>query len=428
MMKRIGTATVLALAACGTNTPVDPGPQLEQAKSALLREEHPSVPAADQAQFVGDNAAFAVDMYKGLVAGSKSNTWFSPHSITSALAMTYAGASGTTATEMEKALHYTLPGARLHAAFNWLDLELTKRSAAGKDQGGQPLKLRAVNTLFAERTTTWKAPFLDTLAVNYGAGVNLMNFAGAAEPSRKSINEWVSYQTEKKIDELLPSGAVSSDTRLVLVNAVYFNASWKTLFDAAKTTNDDFTPLGAEVPTKVATMHGDVEGTYGATDTAEIVEVPYSGDQTSMVVIVPKAGSFSTWESQLTGATLTTTLAAQKSANITLSLPKFHIKGATISLSKQLQALGMKDAFTERADFTTMTDTKLAVSDVLHQAFVDVNEKGTEAAAATAVITNDTAAVVDNHTLKVDRPFFVAIRDRVTGGILFAGRIVNPVE
>ncbi len=422
MKNRIGASLVLGLAACSGSGE----PQIEQAKSALTREANPVVPAADQTQFVTDNASFSVDMYKGLVTSSTSNVWFSPHSITSALAMTYAGANGKTATEMATALHYTLPSARLHAAFNWLDLELGKRGAAGKDQSGQPLKLRSVNTLFAERTTQWKAPFLDTLAVNYGAGVNLMDFLSASEPSRKTINEWVSYKTEKKIDQLLPTGAVSSATKLVLVNAVYFNASWSEPFQASKTTNDDFTALGAEVPTKVPTMHADVGGMYAATETATLAEIPYSGGETSMVIIVPKSG-FATWESQLTGPALTTALAALKGGSITLSLPKFHIKGVTISLRKELQALGMNEAFTGAADFTAMTDTKIEVSDVLHQAFVDVNEQGTEAAAATAVSMKATA-IAEPHTLKVDRPFFVAIRDRVTGGILFAGRIVNPLE
>ncbi len=424
MKNRIGTAFVFALVGCSAATPNDPGPQLEQAKSALSRETNPSVPAADQTQFVTDNAAFAVDMYKNLTAGSNTNVWFSPHSITSALAMTYAGAAGKTATEMASALHYTLPSTRLHAAANWLDLQLAKRAAKGTDQNGQPLKLSSVNTLFAQRTSTWKQPFLDTLAVNYGAGVNLMDFLGAPEPSRKTINEWVSVKTEKKIDELLPSGSIDGNTRLVLVNAVYFNASWTTPFDASQTRDDEFLALGAELPTKVPTMHGSVDGNYADAGNAELVELPYSGDETSMVVIVPKAGAFSAWESQLTGASLTTALAGLQKASLNVSLPKFKIKGATISLAAQLQALGMKEAFSSSADFSAMSDAKLSVSDVLHQAFVDVNEKGTEAAAATAVIMKETS-VPQVYTVKVDRPFFVAIRDRVTGGILFVGRIVS---
>ena len=422
-------ASALALVACGAQSQPDPGPQVAQAKSALSREVNPSVSVADQAQFVTDNAAFAVDMYKGLVAGKKSNAWFSPHSITSALAMTYAGASGKTATEIAKALHYTLPGDRLHPAFNWLDLELAKRAVVGKDQSGQPLKLRAINTLFAEQTTKWKAPFLDTLAVNYGAGVNLVDFVAAPEPSRKTINEWVSFQTEKTIDELLPSGAVTSDTRLVLVNAVYFNASWTKPLESSKTTNDDFTTLGGEVPVKVPTMHGTVTGAYADAGGAELFELPYSGEQTSMVIVLPKAGAFSTWESQLTGASLTAALTGLKSATLDLSLPKFHINGTTVSVRKELQTLGMNDAFSSAADFSAMTDVKLSISDVLHQAFLDVNEQGTEAAAATAVVAvGGSSAPPEAHVAKVDRPFFVVVRDRVTGGVLFAGRIVNPLE
>jgi serpin B len=168
-----------------------------------------------------------------------------------------------------------------------------------------------------------------------------------------------------------------------------------------------------------------VKGGYADAGNAELIELPYSGDETSMVLIVPKAGAFSTWESQLTAASLTTALSGLKNAALNLSMPKFKIKGATISLAARLQALGMKEAFSSTADFSAMSDARLSVSDVLHQAFVDVSEKGTEAAAATAVIINETSVPIEQ-TVKVDRPFFVAIRDRVTGGILFVGRIVDP--
>ncbi len=425
-MKRAYSVLALGLFACSSTVgPTSSEPKLEEAKSSLSRNTSPSVPTADQTHYVSDNTAFAVDLYKRLVVDSKNNEWFSPHSVTTALGMTYAGAVNQTATEMATALHFALPNERLHPAANWLDLELAKRGQKGADQNGQPLKLRSVNSLFAERTAKWKQPFLDTLGVNYGAPVNLMDFIGAADTSRKAINDWVSYKTEAKIQELIPSGRIDGSTRLVLVNAVYFNAGWLTPFEAAQTRDEDFFTQGAEVPTKVPTMHGSTSGSYASLEDADIAEIPYSGNETSMVIVMPKT-AFSTWESQLTAASFSSAISSLKPSDLDLSLPKFQIKGKTLSLMPHLKALGMKQAFSAAADFSAMSDMSLYVSDVLHQAFVDVNEKGTEAAAATAVIANETSAR-EAFKVTVNRPFVVAIRDRVTGAILFLGRVVNPV-
>ena len=196
---------------------------------------NPTVAPADSAQLASDNAAFAFDVYKQLIL-TNTNLIFSPASISIALAMTYAGAAGTTASEMASTLHFTLPPAQLHPAFDALDLALTSRGQGKLGADGGPMQVNIVNALWAEKTYAFRSDFLDTLAANYGAGVNLLDFLNAPDPSRLAINVWVAGQTNNKIQDLLPQGSVDSSTKLVLTNAVYLNAAWKAPFDPNNTT------------------------------------------------------------------------------------------------------------------------------------------------------------------------------------------------
>ena len=381
---------------------------------------------ADSTTLASDNAAFAFAAYKQLIA-TTSNLVFSPASISIALAMTYAGAAGATATEMAQALHFTLPPARLHPAFNALDQALASRGAGKLGADGGPMRLRIVNALWAEQTYTFKSDFLATLAANYGADVNLLDFAGAPNASRLIINNWVAYETENKILDLLPPDVIDNSVKLVLTDAVYFNAAWNTPFDPGETRDGSFTLLdGSWVTTKL--MNAEpislpaVQGTnYKA------VSLPYADNRISLVVVVPDPGQFTQVEASLDAPALATLVAGMTTKKVSLALPRFRIETGT-SLVALLKALGMPSAFSaSMADFSGMDGTGgLFISEVIHKAFIDVAEKGTEAAAATAVVMKDASAPMVDMYVRADHPFLYFLRDQPTGAILFMGRVLDP--
>ena len=402
-----------------------PVPDFGSAASSVQRIADPQVPAADSTTLASDNADFAFAAYKQLIA-TNTNLVFSPASISIALAMTYAGAAGTTASEMAQTLHFTLPPARLHPAFNALDQALAARGAGKLGADGGPMRLRIVNSLWAEQTYTFKSDFLATLAANYGADVNLLDFANAPDASRLTINDWVAYETENKILDLLPADAIDSSVKLVLTDAVYFNAAWNTPFDPSNTLDSSFTLLdGSRVTTKfMAADSISLPASQGTNFKA--VSLPYADARLSLVVVVPDAGQFAQVESSLDAAALATLVAGMTNKKVGLTLPRFRIETGT-SLKGLLMALGMTSAFSGAADFSGMDGTGgLFIGDVIHKAFINVAEKGTEAAAATAVIMKDGGlSMVDMYVL-ANQPFLYFLRDQPTGAILFMGRVLDP--
>ncbi len=263
--------------------------QIEPAKSSALRVTDPQVSADDTITLATDNAAFALDAYHKLTA-SNGNLVFSPASISIALAMVYAGAAGTTASEMATAMHYTLPPERLHPAFDALDLALASRGEGKLGADGGPMRLHVVNAAWGERTYTFKSDYLDTLAMNYGAGLNLVDFINGFESARLTINAWVANQTENKIQDLLPDGSLNSATRLVLTNAVYFNAAWLQPFDPVNTRDGVFNLVdGTTVTTKF--MGGSLASVPALQgDGFAAVSLPYQDDRLSMLLVVPDWG------------------------------------------------------------------------------------------------------------------------------------------
>jgi serpin B len=419
-------SAIFSVAFTGCGDTEKPAAKLDTAKSSVQRVVDPPVPAADSTTLASDNAAFAFDVYKQLVV-ARTNLVFSPASISIALAMTYAGAAGTTATEMAQTLHFTLPPAQLHPAFDALDLALASRGQGQPGADGKPMRLNIVNALWAEQTYAFKSDFLDTLAANYGAGVNLLDFLNAPEPSRLTINTWVADKTENKIQDLLPQGSVDGSTKLVLTNAVYFNAAWKNPFDPNNTYDGSFTLLdGSTVTAKFMGAH--LAGTPAMQGTNFVAaSLPYADDRLSLVVVVPDAGQFSQVESSLDATALGTLVAGLTSQQVLLSLPRFKVVTRT-SLKDLLVALGMTLAFTD-ADFSGMDGThNLFISDVIHKAFIDVAEKGTEAAAATAVVMNTGSASPTGLLVDASRPFLYFLRDQPTGAILFMGRVLDPSQ
>ncbi len=381
----------------------------------------------DQQELVAGNTAFALELYRQLKE-EDGNLFYSPYSISLALAMTYAGADGETEAQIAQALHFTLPQGQLHPAFNALDLLLAGREeAAGEEDSKGNFRLNIANSIWGQEGYEFLPAFLDVLAENYGAGLRLMDFLNAPDDSRQAINDWVSEETEGKIKDLIPPGALTPMTRLVLANAIYFNASWQSQFDEDATEEASFTLLdGSQI--SVPMMNQTEWFGYAAGEGYQAVELPYEGGQMSMVILLPDTGDFEDFESNLEAVGLQTILTAIEYQRLVLSMPKFSFD-AGFSLVDPLRAMGMGAPFSPgEADFSGMDGTRdLFISGILHKAFVAVDEQGTEAAAATAVIMAGTSAMPDEPMeVKIDRPFIFLIRDVETGAILFIGRVLNP--
>lgn len=415
MHRLASSLLLLSLAAC-TSESTEP-PIL---KSDLARDTTPDVTDADVDALVAGNTAFAADMYR-LASGEDGNLFMSPHSVTTALAMTYAGAANNTATQIANVFHFTQPPATLHGSLNALDLALASRADSGSSET-IPFRLRTANSIWGQDGFAVLDPFLDTLAVNYGAGMHVLDFEGNTEGSRQTINGWVEDQTNDKIKNLLPQGVIQPSTKLVLTNAIYFSAAWAKPFETSNTQDRPFQVNGS--PVQVSTLFETADMGYGEGTDWKAVEIPYDGGELSMTVVVPN--NLQAFEQQLTGATFAAIGDAVTHHSVQLYLPKFEFD-APLPLEPILAELGMTDAFDDAlADFSAIDgDRDLVITDVLHKGFVAIDEHGTEAAAATAVVIGPTS-IPEQATMVVDRPFFFFIKDKPTGAILFVGRVVDP--
>jgi serpin B len=396
-------------------------------QSPLARNTSPQVASSDLQTLVSNNTTFAFALYHQLATGNESdNLFYSPYSVSIALAMTYAGAGSSTATQMAGALDFQLPSSSLHPAFDAVDLQLASRAHGQAGDNGQPFKLNVVDSLWADRTFTFQKPFLDTLAQYYGAGLRTVDFENAPATARGSINGWVSDQTAKLVPQLLPEGSIDASTRFVIVNAIYFNAGWQSPFMSSSTLPVAFTHLDGS-RAQVPMMKQSLETGYASGSNWQAAELRYAGAQTSMVIVLPQQGQFPQVEHGLDATFTSSVFSSLQNTEVTFSMPKFSIQGATISLATELRKLGMTDAFDQaKADFSGMTHEPVFISDVLHQAYVSVDENGTQAAAATAVIGETTSVPGNSATMTVDRPFFIVIRDIPTSSVLFVGRVLSP--
>src|ERR1700733_158887 len=271
-------------AALGCSSPSSPAPSqpgVSEATSSLARDTKPAVAPADASTLVQDNAAFAIDAYKALGADAAGkNVFYSPYSVSSALAMTYAGAAGATATEMAKAMHYSLSADKLHPAFDSLDLALASRATS--PSGDRAVTLPGANPLWGEKADAFGKPFLDTLAVNYGAGVKLVDFTSAPDTCRTAINGWISDQTNAKITDMLAPGTIDSSTRFALVDAIYFDGKWATQFDPKATAPAPFTKLDGST-VSVPTMNArEMLTSFAQTEAYDAIELTYAGNQIAM--------------------------------------------------------------------------------------------------------------------------------------------------
>jgi serpin B len=392
------------------------------------RETSPDVSEDDLAVLIEGNSAFAFELYQALRTeedNKDDNLFYSPYSISVALAMTYAGARGDTAEEMATALRFMLEQERLHPAFNWLDAELASRGEGAQGKDGEGFRLNIVNAIWGQKDYSFLTEFLDVLAENYGAGLRILDFMTEAEKCRLIINDWVSDQTEDRIKDIIPEGAIDELTRLVLTNAIYFNAAWEYPFDDEVTVDGPFYLLdGGQV---TVPMMKQTES-FGYTDGEgyQAVELLYDGDELSMVILLPASGNFEAFEEGLQAQKVSDIIGGLQLAEVILTMPKFEFD-SQFSLKDTLADMGMPVAFSGDADFSGMTGKReLFISDVVHKAFVAVDEAGTEAAAATAVIMPTSAPPEPSVEVTIDRPFIFLIRDIETGAILFVGRVLNP--
>ncbi|MDX1974715.1 MAG: serpin family protein [Rickettsiales bacterium] len=377
--------------------------------------------ADDHQQVIAGNQAFARELYKQLRANT-GNIFLSPYSVSTALAMTTAGARSKTETEMLQTLQQTLPAERLHPAMGSVIQSLNQQSTKGDYQ------LQVANALWVQQGGNFLEPFMRTNQTHYRTQVTPLDFITAPEPSRQTINDWVARATQDKIRDLLSMGTVTTDTRLVLTNAIYFKGYWETAFTASATSDMPF-KVGQAQTMPVATMHMTKPFAYGDTELYQLLALPYRGGDLSMIIILPREGkSMADIESALTMPDFTQRLNQLSAREVQLALPKFRISSG-FSLKSALEAMGMRTSFTPQADFSGINgQPNYFISDVVHKAFVEVDEQGTEAAAATGVVMRATSAAMPTSPVPfiVDHPFLLIIRDQKTGLWLFMGRVDNP--
>ena len=361
---------------------------------------------------------FGFDLYKNLKKEYKDqNLFYSPTSISIAFVMAYAGARGDTEKQMADVLHFTLPQERLHSAYS----KLIENLKSAKDY-----ELSIANALWLQKDYKLLKEFLDTIGKYYKGGFYEVDYIKNHKDACEKINDWVSKETKGKIDNILKPEDITIDTRLVLTNAIYFKGKWLTKFDKQFTRDEDFYLINGQ-KTKVKMMYQKNWFNYYENNDLQLLEMPYKGNKVSMVIILPKTGKLETVENNMNEKKLQEWLNSTTKREVKAYIPKFKFT-LRYNLSEVLSNMGMKDAFSRRANFSGINGNyDLYIGKVIHQAFVEVNEEGTEAAAATAIIMNTKSLIIEESVIfKADHPFIFLIRDIETNTILFMGRVMNP--
>ncbi len=383
----------------------------------------PMVFAWDINSVVKANNQFAFELYSRYKS-KDGNIFYSPYSLSSAFAMTYEGARGKTAEEIQTVFHFPQDASMHRDSFLKIYQQINKKD--------KKYKLSTANALWAQKDYKFLDDYFILVDKYYGGKTANLDFAKEAEASRAIINHWVEKQTNDKIKDLIPSGSLSPLTRLVLTNAIYFKGFWLKPFDKKETNKEDFR-ITPDNKIKVQMMHlngKEANFYYAETDKLQILELPYEGDDISMLILLPKGDDIKGIEESLDSEKLSAWKNSQKREEVIVYLPKFKFE-TKYFMAHDLNDMGMPTAFKHGADFSGMTgDKRLKIDDVIHQAFVDVNEEGTEAAAATAVIMALKAVAVPKSTkiFKADHPFIFLIQDRETENILFVGRVSDPTK
>jgi serpin B len=382
-----------------------------------------TAPPADLSETVSGSNAFAVDLYVQL-RSQPGNLFFSPESISTAFAMAYAGARGQTATEVAHVFHYSLPPGKLHPAMGALLAAMNAQHTG--------YELHVADALWAQQDENFLASYLSLVQSSYGAGLHKVNFKSSPETVRATINKWTEQQTNDRIQNLLAPGTLTPATRLVLTNAVYFKGDWLDQFDKKATETGDF-HISSTQAVQTPLMHHTGSGyRYSNGGAFQVLEMPYKGNDLSMVVLLPnETGGLAALEHSFSSAALSGWLGKLQPADkVILTLPRFKMT-QQFELSRTLAAMGMPLAFSSSADFSAMTGRpEFTISAAIHKAFVDVNETGTEAAAATATVMLEMARQAEPPPIvfRADHPFLFLIRDTKSGSILFLGRVTDPTR
>ena len=387
---------------------------------------YPSVSASDQTDeetLVRDNSAFAMDLYQKLRA-SDGNLFFSPYSISTALAMTYGGARGNTEKQMAQTLRFSLTQNNLHAAFAQIESRFNKVQETGN------VTLSVANSLWPQKDYNFLDEYLSLTKKYYGVSINYVDYKRAREAAREMINEWVEDKTQDRIKDLIQPGILDALTRLVLVNAIYFKGDWESQFEASQTKDSPF-HVSPERSVRAPMMKQKNRFGYAEIGNLQILELPYVGNELSLIVLLPqRIDGLDQIESNISTENLQRWKRELHKTDVLVFLPKFKMT-SMFRLDKTLMSMGMVDAFSDsKANFAGMDGRPdwLYIGAVLHKAFVAVDEEGTEAAAATAVVMKARGMPKPPPVFRADHPFLFLIQEKGTGSILFMGRTVDPTE
>jgi serpin B len=407
-------AAILGLIAAPAFAAAQPKPQ-----------QNPDPSSAAGIEAVKGSNAFAVDLY-GHLRSQPGNLFFSPESISTAFAMAYAGARGQTAAEMQQVLHFTLPPDQLHSTMGAL---LAAMNAPHKGYA-----LRVADALWAQQNAAFLPGYLKLVQSDYAAGFHRVDFKASPENVRNTINQWVEQQTNNKIQNLIAPGVLTPATRLVLTNAIYFKGDWLNTFENASTQNEEFHTSASQF-VMAPLMHRTGSYRYYDGGTFQVLDLPYAGGELSMDVLLPKDNDgLPALEQSFTASSINDSLQKlEPEDKVILTFPRFTMT-QQFELSNALSRMGMPHAFGSAADFSGMTGKpNFTISAAIHKAYIDVNEQGTEAAAATSIIMRATAARVPFPTpppivFRADHPFLFMIRDTKSSAILFLGRVTDPTK
>jgi serpin B len=421
-------AASIVFSGCGESSYSDN----EKGEGALFKVEKSSLPRITPQESLEDivtlsekNNDFAIGLYKQ-ISGNEGNLVFSPYSISLAMAMLYAGAEGETQKQISDVFNFPIPQDSLHPLFNTLDLALASRGNGAKGQDGKEFRLNVANQIFIQDGFSMLEEYLDTLALYYGAGIGILDFENNPEESAQIINRWIEEKTEGLIKDALKKETIKDGTKLALVNTIYLNAAWARKFSNSLTSKGDFFP--EDKPSVQADMmHQTASFPYYIGKECTAVELPYDGNEISMLLIMPQNSVMSAFEEQFTPDVMDNIINSLNTGEVRLFMPKFKFYGDSLNLNAILSEMGMPVAFSDDADLSGIAGKKgLKVTDVIHKAYIDVNEEGTTAAGATVIIMGPTCAPDIPVEIVFNRPFIFIIRDIETHSILFMGRVSNP--